>query len=160
MSTTSDTVHESSVRPDAARASGLVARSRLFQKLDSAARGPITLVSAPPGSGKTTLLRSWLATRTTNDIAAWVDIRLDESDEAHFWGEVLDALRAAGAVPPDSTLATLLPSAQAEHDELLGHLLAGLRRLDQPLLLVLDDVHHLRSAGALAGLETLLAQAP
>jgi LuxR family transcriptional regulator, maltose regulon positive regulatory protein len=39
---------------------GLVSRPRLFEVLDQAIAGRITVVSAPPGSGKTVLLRSWL----------------------------------------------------------------------------------------------------
>lgn len=160
MSTTTGTVHESSVEPDAARSSRLVARARLFEMLEEGAAGPVTLVSAPPGSGKTTLLRSWLANRPPTSTASWVDVRPDESDVAYFWGQVLDAIRGSGAVGDDSALATLVPSTQAEHTELLGHLLEGLRRLDDPILLVLDDVHHLRSAEGVGGLETLLSEAP
>jgi len=159
MSTTQSAPRDSSARPDAVP-SGLVARARLFEMLDEGARGPVTLVSAPPGSGKTTLLRSWLESRTQGTTAAWVDVRMDESDGSRFWGQVLDAIRASGVVSADSPLATLVPSAQAEPAELLGHLLAGLHRLDAPLLLVLDDVHHLRSAEAVTGLESLLSQAP
>jgi LuxR family maltose regulon positive regulatory protein len=128
--------------------------------LDAGTESPVVLVSAPPGSGKTTLLRSWLATRSPNTSVAWVDVHPDESDHAHFWGQVLDAVRASGAASPDSTLATLVPTPHGEPAELLGHLIQGLRGLEAPFVLVLDDIHHLRSAEALAGLETLLAEAP
>jgi LuxR family maltose regulon positive regulatory protein len=141
----------------AAAQPGLVARTRLFEVLDAGGGRQVTLVCAPPGSGKTTLLRSWLATRPQGAVTAWVDIRPDEADESHFWGEVLDAIRVSGAVSADSILATLVPHSQAEPDELMTHLVRGLRRLDEPLVLVLDDLHHVRSAAVLADLERLLA---
>lgn len=159
MRTTQSAPEEPAARPDESRASGLVARARLFEMLDHGVGGPVTLVSAPAGSGKTTLLRSWLATRAARATVAWVDVRPDESDDAHFWGEVLDAIRTSGAISADSTLATLVPTRQAERAELLGHLVAGLRQLEGPLLLVVDDVHHLRSESALTDLQSLVEEA-
>lgn len=147
-------------RGDEARSSGLLVRARLFEMLDAVVDRQVTLVSAPPGSGKTTLVRSWLAARAGSMAVGWVDVRRDESDPSHFWGQVLDAVRSSGVLPADSALATLVPTSLAETAELVGHLSAGLDRIDEPIVLVLDDVHHLRSAEALASLETLLAEPP
>ena len=60
----------------------------------------------------------------------------------------------------DSALATLVPTPHAEPGELIGHLLAGLRDLPDQLVLVLDDVQHLRSAELVAELERLVTGAP
>ena len=141
-------------------ASGLVQRQRLLEMLDTGVQGPVTLVAAPPGSGKTTLLRSWLASRPGPAPAAWVDVQREETDVVHFWGQVLDAVRETGVVAAESPLATLVPTPHAESGELVGHVIAGLRRLDQELVLVLDDVQHIRSRALLDGIETLLAAAP
>ena len=140
--------------------SGLVARSRLHQLLEEGVGGPVTLVCAPPGSGKSTLVRSWLAARPPSTTSAWVDVFRDETDEAHFWGQVLDAIRDSGVAGADSALATLVPTPHAEPGELVGHLLSGLRDLREQLVLVLDDVQHLRSADLVAELERLLTGAP
>lgn len=142
-----------------AGASRLVPRPRLLEMIDAGIQGGVILVAAPPGSGKSTLLRSWLAARTDPTPAAWVDVQRNETDGAHFWGQVLDAIREAGVAAADSPLATLVPTPHAEPGELVGHLIAGLRRLDQPLVLILDDVQHLRSPELVAGLESLLAAA-
>ncbi len=158
MATTQSAHSEPTATARDAHASGLVIRSRLFELLDQGALGTVTLISAPPGSGKTTLMQSWLAAREPT--AAWVHIRRDETDETHFWGQVLDAVRESGVVRADSGLATLVPSPHAAPGELLGHLLEGFRRLSDPLTLVLDDVHHLRSPEVFDGLENLLTAAP
>lgn len=160
MSTTRSAPRGLLERGDEARSSGLLARARLFEALDTGLDRQVTLVSAPPGSGKTTLVRSWLAAHAGSAAAGWVDVRRDESDPSHFWGQVLDAIRASGVVSADSTLATLVPTTLADPAELLGHIGGGLNGLEEPLVLVLDDIHQLRSAEALAGLETLLADAP
>ncbi|WP_332666727.1 LuxR C-terminal-related transcriptional regulator [Aeromicrobium sp.] len=160
MSTTRSAPAELLERGDGARSSGLLARERLFAMLDPGVDRQVTLVSAPPGSGKTTLVRSWLAARAGSTAVGWVDVRRDESDPSHFWGQVLDAVRSSGVVSADSALATLVPTTLAEPAELLGHLATGLHRIEEPLVLVLDDIHQLRSSEALDGLESLLADAP
>jgi LuxR family maltose regulon positive regulatory protein len=134
----------------------LVARPRLFALLDRGTAGRVTLVSAPAGSGKSMLLSSWL--RTTDVASAWVEVERDEADATRFWATAMDALRRSGAIAPGDPLATLVPAALG--DEFTGRLLEGLGRLQRPVVLVLDDVQHLRSEEALRGLEQLLTRAP
>ena len=137
---------------------GLVERPRLFALLDQASRSPVTLVSGPAGSGKTVLLSSWL--RRAAAPVAWVAVARDESDATRFWGMVMDALRRSGAIAPGDPLATLVPAPLGGQEEFAQRLLAGLARLPQPVALVLDDLHHLRSEEALRTLEELLARSP
>ena len=54
----------------------LVARPRLFEKLDCNRGNPLTLVAAPAGYGKSTLLSSWL--ERVDCPNAWIS--LDEHD--------------------------------------------------------------------------------
>jgi LuxR family maltose regulon positive regulatory protein len=137
---------------------GLVDRPRLFARLDGGAR--VTLVCAPAGSGKTMLLSSWLRGAAPGTPVAWVGIEREESDATRFWGMVMDALRSSHAIAPDDPLATLVPAPLGRQDEFLDRLRAGLARLPDPVSLILDDVHELRSEEALRDLEQLLARAP
>ena len=137
-----------------------VERLRLFELLDEGVTGPLTLLCAPAGSGKTMLLSSWLRRADLPGAVAWVGVDRGESDPTRFWSTVVDALRGSGAVPPESALATLLPSPTGGHDELVDRLPDELARLPAPIVLVLDDLHELRSEEALGGLERLLARAP
>jgi LuxR family transcriptional regulator, maltose regulon positive regulatory protein len=140
-------------------APGVVDRPRLFALLDRGTSGPVTLVSAPAGSGKTMLLASWLRTADARGAVAWVEVERDETDATRFWVAVMDALRATGTVAPEDPLATLTPAPRGEA-AFVHALLADLDDLASDVLLVLDDVHHLRSPEALAGLERLLARLP
>jgi LuxR family transcriptional regulator, maltose regulon positive regulatory protein len=139
---------------------GVVARPRLFALLDEGVAGPVTLVSAPAGSGKTMLVASWLrSTRSLPGPVAWADVARDESDATRFWLRVMDALRDSGAIAPEDRLATLAPAPGGE-DEFVRRLLAGLEALPGTVILVIEDLHHLRSEDAREGLEHLLAHAP
>ena len=133
---------------------GLVERPRLFALLDRGAQAPVTLLCAPAGSGKSVLLSSWLSRRGPDEPLAWVTVERGETDATRFWGTVMDALRRSGAIAPADPLGTLVP--HEPQDEFLQRLLEGLGRLQRPLLLVIDDLHQLRSEDALTGLERLL----
>ena len=106
------------------------------------------------------LLASWLRAVRPPPAVAWVEVERDERDATRFWATVMDAVRRSGAVAPDDPLATLTAGPAGGGDELVEHLVAGLGRLERPVFLVLDDLHHLRSDDALAGLERLLTRAP
>jgi LuxR family maltose regulon positive regulatory protein len=139
---------------------GVVARPRLFGLLDEGVAGPVTLVSAPAGSGKTMLIASWLRSEGRFPApVAWVDVERDEADATRFWIGVMDALRDSGAITEDHPLAALAPAPGGQH-EFVRRLLAGLERLPGTVVLVLDDLHLLRSEEAREGLEHLLSHAP
>jgi LuxR family maltose regulon positive regulatory protein len=136
----------------------LITRPRLFALLDE--QVPVTLLCAPAGSGKTMLMSSWLANGAAPGAVAWVEVERDETDATRFWTAVMDALRQSGAIAAGDPLATLAPAPLGGHDEFVQRLLEGLQELPAPVLLVLDDLHHLRSDGALGSLAQLLERAP
>ncbi|HMG45412.1 MAG TPA: LuxR C-terminal-related transcriptional regulator [Acidimicrobiales bacterium] len=135
-----------------------VPRPRLERRLAEPGRAPVTLVCAPPGAGKSTLLASALAPSTEQDTggrpAAW--LCLDERDNDA--GRLVTLLRAALSARLDHP-SRRRPSVPVldQLDELLGRLAAG----DDPAqVLVLDDVHALRSAPAIELVDHLLHNAP
>jgi LuxR family transcriptional regulator, maltose regulon positive regulatory protein len=128
---------------------GLVSRPRLFEVLDRAMAGRVTVVSAPPGSGKTVLLRSWLDQAGLARRVAWVSVERGEDDEHRFWVAVARALGSA-----------LTPSAEPGVRAVIECLLSALDCIRQPVVLVIDDLHELRSADALAQLGLLLSRLP
>ena len=128
----------------------LVQRRRLEERLADAERRQITLVSGLPGAGKTTLVASWL--RSAGRSVAWVGIDGRHDEPGRLARAVLAALVDLGvATEPRGRRrrsdATLLDRAF----DALG---------SEPWVLVLDDVHELRSSEALAGLRLLIDSAP
>ena len=147
-----------SAGPATASGRGLVSRRRLFEALDRAVTGRVTVVSAPPGGGKTMLLCSWLDQADLAGRTAWVSVERGEHDAQRFWVSVARQLRAATG---SEALARMpAPSPQSDGSAVIEGLLSALSSLDEPVMLVIDDLHELRSAGALAQLGVLLTRVP
>jgi LuxR family maltose regulon positive regulatory protein len=115
----------------------------------------VTLVCAPAGSGKTILLRSWAA--ATGQTVAWVTVERGECDAQGFWLHLIDALADASG---DEVVERVSPAPTFAGAVVVERLLDQLDRLEEPLALVIDDLHELDSDDALAWLETLLTRPP
>ncbi len=115
----------------------------------------MTLVCAPAGSGKTALLRSWVA--ETDAAVAWVTVERGERDAQRFWLHVIGAVADATG---DEVIERVSPAPQFAGAVVLERLLAQLERIDEPLALVIDDLHELESGDALVWLEMLLRRLP
>lgn len=116
-------------------------RPRLLDQLDGAR---LALVVAPQGSGKTTLLTQ-AAQRASTDVV-WV--RCEAGDERGA-----DGPRVTVRTPPH--LAGRLAQGDAP-----GHLARLGRMAQDPLLVVVDDAHHLIGSPLEDELSALLAHAP
>ncbi|MDB5064893.1 MAG: LuxR family transcriptional regulator, partial [Chloroflexi bacterium] len=117
----------------------LVARTALFQLLSAGGSGGVTLVSAPPGSGKTALLRSWIEDARLSDRVAWVSVERDESDAQRFWLSVVTEL--CGAAGGEAGVERLIPTPDFGGEAVVRRLLSDLDALDEPVVLVIDDLH-------------------
>ena len=116
------------------------------------------VVSAPAGSGKTVLLRSWTSQAGLTRRTARVAAGRDDRDPQRFWLSVLDALR--GTSPGEALVREVTAAPDLDGWAIVERLLADLAPLDEPLWLVVDDVHELGSADVLSQLELLLMRAP
>ena len=140
------------------KAASVVARRALFDVLSADGAGGVTLVSAPAGSGKTVLLRTWLDEADLRDRAAWVSVDRNEQDGQRFWLSLVEELRAA--VGADAFVERLAPTPEFEGAAVVERLLSELQSLEEPTVLVIDDLQELASPEALAQLEALLARRP
>jgi LuxR family transcriptional regulator, maltose regulon positive regulatory protein len=140
-------------QPATREAAGLLAREDLLELLDRAVRKRLTVLSAPPGSGKTSLLRAWADRSTNLRRVAFVSVRRDQQDAQRFWSAVLDAIRRPSHSIEPATSAAL------EADELVDRVLSEVADLAD-FVLIIDDLHELKSAEALAQLEHLLETLP
>jgi LuxR family maltose regulon positive regulatory protein len=136
----------------------LVPRGALFDVLSNAGPGQVVLLCAPAGSGKTVLLRSWSESLPARDRVAWVSVERGEEDAQHFWLSVVDAL--AGAIHEKGLVERVGATPAFRAEGVVEPLLSGLEEIDEPVVLVIDDLHELRSPDGLLWLERALTRVP
>jgi LuxR family transcriptional regulator, maltose regulon positive regulatory protein len=101
------------------------------------------------------LVRSWVEAEGLQDRTAWVSVEQGERDEQRFWLSVIEALaRVVRSVELVRSSSGFRGQAGVER------LLSELDALEEPVVLVIDDLHELRSAEALAWLELFLMRMP
>ena len=132
---------------------GWVDRPRLVTALEDGLQGPLTLLAAGAGAGKSALLSAWAAQRTCTGPLAWLSLEPADADRRRFWRAVFEALRRAGAPEP---IASLAPHPAEDVGLVIPALVNALETLDEPLVLVLDDLHELGDSPAIADLDRLL----
>jgi len=135
-----------------------VFRPRLVECLQQGLAHKLVLISAPAGYGKTTSVCDWLV--GCGQMAAWVSLDKEDNDPARFWSYVLAALQgalsSAGKTLPEILLHDNLPVSEA----LITDLINELDKLQQPVILVLDDYHNIETQVVHDGLSFLLEHAP
>src|SRR3954470_22412274 len=139
-------------------ARGLLDRADLLEMLDRAVTKRVTVMSAPPGSGKTSLLRAWADRSTDPRRVAFVSVDRGQQEAQRFWSAVLDAIPSPS--PPIDSETQPRATAALDGDELFDRVLSELAEQVEPIVLIVDDLHELRSVEALAQLEHLLANLP
>jgi len=131
---------------------GILKRPNILEKLEEGLNvegnftRPLTLVSAPAGSGKTTLARKWLSGR--EERAAWFSLNEGDNEPARFWLYFISALQTREKNTGKGSLEMMRYLAQGteppgESETLLTPLLNDLFALEEALILVLDDYHHI-----------------
>ena len=149
---------EQPILRDVSVARGLLDREDLLELLDRAVTKRVTVISAPPGSGKTSLLRGWADRSIGLRRVAFVSVDRDQRSAERFWSAVLDAIRGpARSIDPDTQPAA---NAALDGDQVVDRVLSDLAEHVEPVVLVIDDLHELRSADALTQLEQLLPSLP
>jgi LuxR family transcriptional regulator, maltose regulon positive regulatory protein len=136
----------------------LIERGDLLAALDRAATKKVTIISAPAGSGKTSLLRAWADRPGQRHRLAVLQVRRDQQDAQQFWLALLGAVRRATGAASGAEL----PAATPEFNQraMVERVLAELDDQRGPLILVIDDLHEVRSPDALTLLTRLLTSLP
>jgi LuxR family transcriptional regulator, maltose regulon positive regulatory protein len=138
---------------------GLIRRNELMAALDRAARKRVTIVSAPAGTGKTSLLRAWADQPGEDCRIAFMTVRPGQHDMQLFWLTMLSVVRAAaGAGEDGAPLPAVAPGSGGS--SLVDKVLSELSESCDRLVLVIDDLHELRSPEAAGQLTALLTRLP
>ena len=95
--------------------------------------------------------------RSGTTAVAWVTVEREEGDAQRFWLHLIDALADAAG---DEVVERVSPAPRFAGAVVVERLLVQLERLEEPLELVIDDLHELDSEDALAWLEMLLSRLP
>lgn len=123
----------------------LLSRPRLTQRLLANLVQPVTLVTANAGSGKTTLVADFV--RTHGKQVVWYQLDHTDRDPSVFLGYVAYGIKQAAPVFGEVMFSYLRESADelAQHPERAVDVLLNevLEQVEQQLILVLDDYHHL-----------------
>jgi LuxR family transcriptional regulator, maltose regulon positive regulatory protein len=132
---------ELKTRPASLRA-GLVPRERLVRRLLDAQDVPVVLIVAPAGYGKTTVLSQW--SERDQRPFAWVHLDAEDDDPKNLLYAIALALDAVEPIGWEvfEALTSERPDAAPVA---LGRLARSLGRREVPVVLVLDNLHVLRT---------------
>src|SRR5437762_9190677 len=136
----------------------LIGRGDLLAALDRAVAKKVTIISAPAGSGKTSLLRAWADRPGQPHRLAVMHVQRDQRDAQQFWLALLTAVRQACA--PTSRAEPPAATPDFNGRAMVDRVLAELAGQRGRLILVVDELHELACADALAQLTRLLTNLP
>ena len=136
---------------------GLLRRDALVAALERASTKRVMVISAPPGSGKTSLLRAWSHAASTDRRFAFVSVPRDQHDAQEFWLAVVDAVRQTDEIAASHTQ---VAAPGFDGDVIVDTVASELSTAGGAVVLIIDDLHELTSADALAQLEELLDVLP
>ena len=140
----------------------ILGRPRLLERLSANLTLPVTLVTANAGSGKTTLVADFL--RNQERPYVWYQLDHTDADPAVFLGYLAHGIQQRVPGFGETTLAYLrqapavVQQPERAADVLLNEILEG---VEQQMIVVLDDYHHLGADTAVhAILDRLIAYLP
>jgi len=121
----------------------LLFRQRLADRLRANLSLPVTLVTANAGSGKTTLVADFLRQQALPYV--WYQLDHTDSDPAVFLSYLAHGIQQRAANFGETIFAYLQANELAQQPERAADVLLNeiLERVEQKLIVVLDDYHHL-----------------
>jgi LuxR family transcriptional regulator, maltose regulon positive regulatory protein len=134
---------------------GIVNRTGLLDRMDSAAAARLILLVAPAGYGKTTLLAQW--SETKGQRAAWLSLDRRDNDPAVLLAYLTATLDGVEAIDPVVLQALTPPSAP---DAVLPLLVSVLRSMGNPVFLILDHAEAITNRECLDAITELALSVP
>src|SRR5215207_7212693 len=144
----------------------LVARPRLFERVEAGLQDKLTLIAAPAGFGKTTLLSAWRATAAGSALRfSWVSLDHADNDPLRFWSYLITALDMLAPGVGTSALGLLQSPQPPPIEHILTIILNGLSAASaeppvRDMALILDDYHVITAPAIHAALAFLIDYLP
>ena len=132
---------------------GVIPRPQLLDQLRAARAVPTVAVTAPAGYGKTTLLALWA--EADDRPFAWLSLDPHDNDPIVLLSYLAAALHRVSPLPAE-IFDALCSGGISVPAAVVPRLGAAVAHLPHPLVLVVDDVHHLEEGAALDALTTLV----
>jgi LuxR family maltose regulon positive regulatory protein len=141
---------------------GYVPRAHLVRRLDEQLDARTVVLAAPAGYGKSSLLAEWAA--RPGRPYAWVELTREDDEPGRLLARLAAALEWLAADDAQTNgrargTAARITRRELTSSELLG-LAADVGARREHALLVLDDVHHVRSGDALEQIAVLAHSLP
>jgi len=122
---------------------------------------PVVLVVAPAGYGKSTLMAQWHTLLLERDVpCAWLSLDPDDDDAVRFMRHLVAALHKADSRIGQAVGVNLSADFPGGPKTLLQALAYDLAKLEQRVVLFLDDLHFVQSPEVLEILDWLVNYAP
>jgi LuxR family maltose regulon positive regulatory protein len=122
----------------------------------------LILISAPAGYGKSTLLGEWVSQLKIP--VAWLSLEEADSTPLRFWTYFVAALQTIPSLSQAGLGGSILHELRAPHPEMgissLSALVNELDGLEEPVVLVLDDLHTINNPEIHEGLAFVIEHLP
>jgi LuxR family transcriptional regulator, maltose regulon positive regulatory protein len=154
-----DSIDESKLHPQVPRIEW-IQRPRLLARLSKAVQQPITLVAAPAGYGKSTLVAQWFDDPEAPGLKCWVGLDPGDNDPTRLWAHVATALERIGCWGEPSAADYVASMSTAISTRVVPRVVDAVSTSSDPVTIVLDDCHLLRSAECSEQLDRLVEHLP
>ncbi len=135
-----------------------VARPPLVARIERAAQGKLTVLSAPAGWGKSNILAEWASTTDMN--VAWVALDEGDNDPTRYFRALVAALDNVYPLQLDDVFAMLRSPNPAIDDNIDAVLMSCLERFPASTAIVFDDFHVLHGREFLRSFGRILELLP
>jgi ATP/maltotriose-dependent transcriptional regulator MalT len=120
----------------------MIARERLYAKLQEGSKIPLTLVSAPSGFGKSSLVSSWLDQQRMG--YCWLSLEASENSLPVFLKSLIGSMRQRYPDFASYLLQLLNTPNKLPMEQIVSHFNQTLSEIPGDMLIVLDDFHLIR----------------
>jgi len=137
-------------------------RFKLIERINEglSSTKPLVLLCAPAGYGKTSLLSEWVSSRKEEIQIAWLTVEPGDNDPVRFFSYLAAAIKKYLPEISDFTQDLFASPSLPGIQDVAGMFINPLSRIENSLVIILDDVHAIQNADLFSGLAYLIDHLP